>query len=73
MHSRDLRGFQNGVRGRPVIETADVFRDRTVEQGDILRQIADMPPQIFVAPLIDRGAVEPYDAMRGGPDSDQRL
>ena len=73
MDTCGLRGFQNGVRGRRVIEPADVFRYGTVEQGYILRQIADMAPEVLIAPLIDRGAVKPYDAMRGGPDSDQCL
>ena len=73
MYARDLRSLQDGVGGGPVIETADVFGNGAIEQGHILRQIADIPAQIFVSPLIERGAVEPHDAMLGRPDSNQRL
>ena len=73
MHAGDLRRLQDGVGGCLLIEAANVFGNGAVEQGHILRQIADIPAEIFVSPLIERGPVEPHDALLGRPDSDQRL
>ena len=51
MHAGDPRSFQYRFRRRLLVEAADVFRYRAVEQRHVLRQIADMPSEIFVAPL----------------------
>ena len=69
----DLRGLQDGIRARMFVEAADVLRHGAVEQADILRQIADMPAEILVAPLIERRAVKPHGAAMRRPDSNQRL
>ena len=69
----DLRGLQDRIRTRVIVEAADVLRHGAVEQADILRQIADVPAEILVAPLIERRAVEPHGAAMRRPDSNQRL
>ena len=73
MHARDLRGLQDRVGGRLGIEAADIFCNSAVEQRHILGQITDMASKVFVAPLIDGGAIKPYRTLFSGPDSDQRL
>ena len=69
----DLRGPQDRVRRRALIETADVFRDRPIEQRHILGQIADVAPQILVAPLVDRRSVKAHDPLLDRPDPHQRF
>jgi hypothetical protein len=71
VHASNLSGLQYRVRRRPLIEPADILGHRALEQCHVLRQVADMAPQILVAPLIDGSSVEPHDAMLGRPDSDQ--
>src|SRR5207237_1019844 len=61
------------LRCRGLVEACDVLRDAAVEQGHILRQITDVPPKLVAMPLVERGAVEPYHAVRGRPHADQRL
>ena len=73
MHAGDLRGLQDGIGRCLVIEAADVFGNGAIEQTHLLRQVADIPAQIFVSPLIEGGPVEPHDAIMGRPDSHQRL
>src|SRR6202022_5041406 len=63
MHARDLRGLQDGIGCRLLIETANVFGNGAVEQTDLLRQVADIAAEIFVSPLIKRGPIEPPDAL----------
>ena len=71
MHACNPCSLQYRFRRCLLIEAANVFRNGAVEQRHILRQIADMPSQIFVTPLIDGGVVEPDRAMAGRPDSNQ--
>ena len=72
VHARNAGSLQDRIGRSSLVETRDVFRYRAVEQRHVLGQVTNMPSQIFVAPLIDGGAVKPYRAMPGGPDSDQR-
>src|SRR4051794_2855382 len=46
--------LQYRLRGRLLIESADILGYRAIQQRHILRQVADMAPQILIAPLIDR-------------------
>jgi hypothetical protein len=61
----------NGIRVRRILETADVLRHRTVEQFDVLGDVADMPAERFGRPLVERRAIEPHRAAHRPPDSDQ--
>ena len=49
----------------------DVLGDGPVEEFDVLRDIADMPAERVLVPLVERGTVEPDLAARGRPDTDQ--
>jgi hypothetical protein len=53
-------------------EPADVFRDRAVEQLDILRQVADEGAAGPRIPALNIDAVEPDGAGIGPPSSDQQ-
>ena len=66
-------GFQNCLRRRRFVETSDVRRDSSVEQRDVLRQIADVASEIVKIPSIDWRAVEPHGACGGRPDAHERL
>ena len=56
-----------------MIETTDVFGDRAIKQRYILRQVADKPAQILVAPLIECGSIEPHKPALWRPNSNQRF
>ena len=66
-------GFQNCLRCRRFVEARDVCRDGSVEQRDVLRQIADVASKIVKIPSIDWRAVEPHGARGGRPYSHERF
>src|SRR5208282_1448515 len=73
MHAGDLRGPEHRLRRGALVEARDVLGNGAVEQGDILRQIADVAAELLAPPLIDRSAIESDRAVLGRPYSDQRL
>ena len=64
---RDHR-LRRGIR----IEAGDVLRNRSFEQLDVLRQIADMLAERVGIPLVERSAIEAYSAAHRRPRADQR-
>src|SRR5205807_2736237 len=54
------------------IESRDIDSDATLEQFDILRQIADMLAQRVGRPMLERRVVELDFAAKPRPDPDQR-
>src|SRR5215469_14017339 len=71
MCAGDARGFQYGFRSRTLIEARDVLGDSAVEERDILRQVADVPPEVIGIPLVEGGVVDPHDTAGGRPYTDQ--
>ena len=70
MHAGRLGRGDHRVCRRVGIEARDVLGDGAAEQLHVLRQIADVRPQGFRRPLIERGAVDPDLALGGRPDAD---
>ena len=70
MCAGELRGAENGIRGCVVVETGDVFRDRTIEQRHVLRQITDMFSEFVRIPIFQRSTVEAYDSRGRWPNAD---
>src|SRR5262249_18200028 len=54
------------------VEASDVRGNRTVEQLDVLRQVADVPTESRAVPVIDRCAIEAYPSSGGRPHTDER-
>ena len=69
--ARRLCCREDGLRIGVLVEAADVFGNRPVEQFDVLRQIADVAAERLDIPLLERGLVEPDRAAQRGPGADE--
>ena len=49
VHGGHLRGIDD-LRVLALLEAADIGRHRVREQFDVLRQVADIPPEAFLRP-----------------------
>ena len=65
VHAGRLCGSNDALAAGVGIEAGDVFSDRSVEQLDVLRQVADMLAKDVRAPLVESGSVE-ADVPRSG-------
>ena len=65
-------GRRDHFFGIDFAEARDVVADRSGEQFDILRQVADAGAELVLVPVIDIRAVQPHLADRGRPDADQQ-
>ncbi len=63
----DIGGVRRGVEAR------DILAHRALDQRDVLRQIADMAPDVARAPLAQVGVIQPDTAAQQGPDADDAL
>src|SRR5581483_12375888 len=63
---------EDRIRRRAPIEARNVLGYRAVKQRYILRQIADVPPELVWSPIVQRRAVEPDDTFARGPNSEER-
>ena len=71
MDARGLGGGDDRLRGRMWRKPRNVLRDRSGQQLDVLRQVADMLPERLGRPLIVGRAVEADPAARRLPHADQ--
>ena len=67
-----MRRFDDLPVVRLRLEAADVLLDRRIHQADFLGQIADVLPDLVLAPLGEIGAVQPDAAAQHRPDAGQR-
>ena len=66
MHAGELGGLDDLFRRRILAEAGNVFRDRTGEQLNRLRQVAEMLAEFVGIPVLQVGAVQADGAGRGG-------
>ncbi len=69
VHMRALRGTHH-FRGVRRAEARDVLRHGAAEQLHVLRQVAEVWPQIFARPRGHVGAIQPHHARRRLPYAD---
>ena len=62
---------EDGLRIGVLVEAADVFGNRAVEQFDVLRQIADVAAERLDVPLLERRLVEADRAAQRRPGADE--
>ena len=61
------RGDDGGGIGA-LCEPGDILADAGVEQGDLLRQVAEIATDRVFGPLLEMGAIEPHRAAQARPD-----
>src|SRR6516165_849086 len=56
-----------------VLEATNVVGNAAIKEGDLLRQISDMPPEPIAVPLVEARSIQPDLAMGGLPQPDDGL
>ncbi|MNE12853.1 hypothetical protein D3C80_1056730 [compost metagenome] len=70
MHPGQLGGFNNFL-GVDIVKASDVFSDGAGKEFDILRQVANVRPQLIFIPLVDISIIKTHNAFTDWPDTDQ--
>jgi hypothetical protein len=70
MHTRSLGGIDD-LRRIQLTESSDVLGNRSIEEFDILRQIAKPSTNVFAIELMDRCAIDANHAGERLPDAEE--